>query len=111
MLSEAEGCAVLQRVFEAHGYAIELDVPFSEGPVAFSCDGWDAQARVGFEYMTEEAGDHEQLDAEALEQIAKWVQAGQLYLFIVDEADVKDEAELVDAATLFLQRVQAQRQP
>lgn len=109
MLSEAEGCAVLQRVFEAHGYTIELDVPFAEGPVAFSCDGWDAKARVGFEYMTEEAGDHEQLNAAALEQISQWVQAGHLYLFIVDETDVKDEAELVDAATLFLERVRAQR--
>src|SRR5690606_8488194 len=63
MIREDEGCTILHRVFEGRGYRIDRDVRLALGPVSFTADGWDPRARVGFEYMTREAGDHDDLDA------------------------------------------------
>jgi len=60
-LSEAEGCDLLARVFRARGYAIVRNLQFREYGVEFHVDGWDAKARVGFEYLTSEDEDHDDL--------------------------------------------------
>lgn len=109
MLTEAEGCAVLRRVFEGRGFRIEENQAFNEGDVSFTIDGWDAARRVGFEYMTREEGDHEDLDPGEIAQLAEWMEAGRLFIFIVDEVDIAEEAELASAANAFLDEV-ARRQ-
>ena len=55
MIKEAEGCSILARVFESRGYRIARDVGLELGDIEFTADGWDAGAKVGFEYMTREA--------------------------------------------------------
>ena len=56
-MTEREACALLKARFEKAGYRIAENVGFDEGGVAFDIDGFDAEQRVGYEYVTDEAGD------------------------------------------------------
>lgn len=105
MLSEAQGCAVLRRAFEARGFTVAENVPFHEGGVRFEIDGWDAERRVGYEYLTREVGDHQELRPEMVMELARRMEAGELFILLVDEADVGSEADLRWAAGAFLDRV------
>jgi len=109
MLDEDEGCAVLLRVFVERGYRPVRDVRFAEGDVTFDIDGWDAEARVGFEYMTRHAGDHDDLTQEELGVLEARMRRGELFVFIVDETDIADAGELEWAAHRFLDEVQRRR--
>lgn len=108
-LSEADGCAILKRVFEARGFSIAEAFAFREGDVSFTADGWDPTARVGYEYMTREEGDHEDLTPRELERLAEWMESGRLFFFIVDETDIADAKELEGAAHAFLDEVERRR--
>lgn len=109
MLSEAAGCAILADVFRRRGYTIIENVDFHEGDVAFNIDGWDAQARVGYEYRSSEAGDKEDLEDDELIALALRMERGELFVFVVDDDGVKDEAELREFAGLFLDEVARRR--
>jgi hypothetical protein len=109
MLSEKDGCRVLKAAFEEAGFAIAESVPFDREGVSFTADGWDAEARVGYEYMTREDGDHEDLDPEVLTRLGEWANAGELFFFVIDETDVLDEGELREAAEAFLAEVARRR--
>lgn len=106
MLTEAQGCAVLKRVFAARGYHIQENVPFLQDNVSFNADGWDAQRRVGYEFVTRSAGDHLQFTPDTLHALEAWMAADRLYFFIVDEQEIADEAELSHAASAFLDEVE-----
>ncbi len=106
MLSERDGCAILKAVFEDRGYKIAENVPFAESDVEFTCDGWDESARVGYEYMTQEMADHEDLDPEELLRLSEWAKTGKAAVFIIDETDIETPDELGDAARAFLDEVE-----
>jgi hypothetical protein len=105
MLDEAQGCEVLARVFAARGFRVARDVAFCEGGVQFVADGWDAETRVGFEYLTHAAGDHLDLRPEELAELEARMQRGELFFFVIDETDVGSEADLAWAAERFLDEV------
>lgn len=107
ILSERAGCAVLKRVFEARGYTILENFPFREGEIAFRVDGWDPEYRVGYEYITKDAGDHEELPPEAMATLSEWNAEGKMALFLIDHADVQGAPELEFAANRFLDDVAA----
>jgi hypothetical protein len=109
MLSEAEGCAVLRGVFSARGYTIAENVPLHEGKLHFTADGWDAIARVGYEYLTHMAGDHLELGPAVLAELGRRIAAGNLYLFVIDEESVASAEELAAAAEAFLDEVARRR--
>ena len=109
MLSEAQGCAALQRTFERRGYMVARNVAFSEDGVAFQADGWDAAQRVGFEFVTTAAGDRQEFTPAVMERLEKWTREGRLYFFLVDETDVDTEEDLVWAAQRFLDEVEKRR--
>lgn len=109
MLLEDDGCRILKSVFERRGFTIVEEFPFREGDVTFTADGWDPSARVGYEFMTASDKDHEDLQPDELLRLTEWIEAGKLFLFIVDETDIEGEAELVAAAEAFLDEVQARR--
>jgi hypothetical protein len=109
MLSEAEGCEILLRLFKGRGFTLARNAPFDEEGVTFVADGWDAWARVGFEYMTHEADDHADLPAKQIAILRERTKKGELFFFIVDESAVRDEAQLTQAATEFLDRVEKRR--
>ncbi len=104
-LSEPEGCRILTEVFASRGFSLQANVPFDEGGVAFNVDGWDAAARVGFEYRTHEAGDHLDLSDEEIGRLGLRMERGELYLLIVDDERIPDAATLALHAGRFLDEV------
>jgi len=109
MLGEAEGCEILHAVFRARGYQTRPDVAFAEDGVEFDADGWDPAARVGFEYMSSEAGDRDDLSPDELLRLAARMDRGELFFFIIDEAEIPDAATLRWAAERFLDEVARRR--
>ena len=67
----------------------------------WTLDGYDPAARVGYEYLTTEAGDREEFTPEVLGALHGMVQRGEVYLFLVDELEV-DAPGLSLAAERFL---------
>src|SRR5438445_481338 len=65
-VTEAEGTALLLARFTEAGFAIASNFHFKEGDIEVDLDGWDAAARVGYEYITREAGDDRQFDEATL---------------------------------------------
>ena len=91
-------------LFEARGYRIARNVEFTERGVACNLDGWDAAARVGFEYMQSGAGDYKDLTAAELEELGARMDNNELFVLIVDESG--DERLLRFAAARFLDEVE-----
>lgn len=108
-LSEADGCDLLARVFRARGYAIKRNVKFREYDVEFQVDGWDAKSRVGFEFLSSEAEDHDDLSLGEFKRVMAAQQRGELSLFVVDESEQLSAADLQAAAEQFLDEVKAAR--
>lgn len=109
MLSETAACTLLARLFRARGYAIERNVMFHEYGVSFHIDGWDAKARVGFEYLTSEDEDHDDLSLVEYEALMTQQKRGGLSLFIIDEVEPVSAAELSATANEFLDEVEEDR--
>ena len=109
MLTEAQACTILKRIFESRGFSIQENILFAEEEVSFTADGWDPAARVGYEFLSHEAGDHEDLSPEEIRTLGTWIESGRVYFFIIDEKQVADEAELAWAANAFLDEVARRR--
>lgn len=109
MLAEAEGCEILHAVFQARGYQTRANVRFAEDGVEFDVDGWDPDARVGFEYLCSAAGDHDDLGPDELTRLAGRMNRGELFIFIIDETEVPDARTLRWAAERFLDEVARRR--
>ena len=105
MLSESQGCAVLKESFEAAGYDIRDGYDFAEGVIRFQIDGFDPSQRVGFEYITTEAGDRNELSPKTIAAVEQGIQEGALYLLLVDEYEVETAEELQQYARRFLDMV------
>jgi len=106
-LSEFEGCTLLARLFRRRGYAIERNVMFREYGVEFHIDGWDRKARVGFEFLTSEDDDHDDLTLEEYNTLTDAQHRGELSLFIIDEVEPLSAADLLAEANDFLDEVEA----
>ena len=106
-LSEFEGCTLLARLFRRRGYAIERNVMFREYGVEFHIDGWDRKARVGFEFLTSEDDDHDDLSLEEYNSLTDAQRRGELALFIIDEVEPVSAADLLAEANDFLDEVEA----
>jgi hypothetical protein len=104
-LSETEGCDLLARLFRARGYAIERNLLFREYGVEFHVDGWDAKQRVGFEFLSSEDDDHDDLTLSEYQTLATAQQRGELALFIIDEVEPLSAADLALQANEFLDEV------
>jgi hypothetical protein len=104
-LSETEGCDLLARLFRARGYAIARNLLFREYGVEFHIDGWDAQKRVGFEFLSSEDDDHDDLNLAEYQTLAAAEQRGELALFIIDEVEPLSAADLALQANEFLDEV------
>lgn len=108
-LSEAAGCDLLAKVFRARGYTIARNLQFREYGVEFHVDGWDAKARVGFEYLTSEDDDHDDLSLVEYQALMEQQRRGELSLFVLDEVEPVSAADLEEQANEFLDEVEAAR--
>ncbi|MFM8434314.1 MAG: hypothetical protein ACKOBP_03080 [Planctomycetia bacterium] len=106
-VSEFDGCDLLARLFRARGYAIKRNQVFREYGVNFHIDGWDPKARVGFEFLTSEDQDHDDLTLEEYKTLCDAQRRGELALFIIDEVEPLSEKELAAEAHDFLDEVAA----
>jgi len=106
-LSETEACELLARLFRARGFRIVRNVLFREYGVEFHVDGWDAKARVGFEFMSSEDEDHIDLSLEEYQTLSDAQRRGELALFIIDEVEPLSAADLVAEAADFLDEAAA----
>ena len=104
-LSETEGCDLLARLFRARGYSIERNLVFREYGVEFHVDGWDAKQRVGFEFLSSEDDDHDDLTLSEYQTLATAQQRGELALFVIDEVEPLSAADLALQANDFLDEV------
>lgn len=104
-LSETEGCSLLAELFRARGYSIQRNVLFREYGVTFHVDGWDPHARVGFEFLTSEDEDHDDLSLEEYHTLNDHQRRGELSLFIIDEVEPISASALLHEANEFLDEV------
>lgn len=101
-VSETKACDLLARLFRSRGYAVVRNVMFREYGVEFHADGWDPKARVGFEFLSSEDDDHDDLTLAEYQTLMAAQQRGELSLFIIDEVEPLSAAELLAAAEDFL---------
>lgn len=106
-LSETKACDLLARLFRARGYSIERNLPFSEFGVSFHIDGWDPKARVGFEFLSSEDEDHDDLTLREYQTLMTAQQRGEIALFVIDEVEPLSAGELRRTAEEFLDEVAA----
>jgi hypothetical protein len=99
---EADGRAVLLRCFEARGLHIEEDVGLHDQGVPVTLDGYDRARRVGYEYITTEAGDREEVTPAVLVELERRMDKGELAVLLIDELDVRDAGDLEAGASAFL---------
>jgi hypothetical protein len=93
---------MLKAKFEAAGFHITENVSFDEGGVCFEIDGFDAGARVGYEYVTAEAGDGWDVDDSVKAALEARRKKGELFILVVDEAAAPDAAALAKVTEAFL---------
>lgn len=105
-MNEREGSERLREIFNDAGCEIASDVPLSLDAGTVTLDGWDVGRRIGFEFITTEAGDREEFTAAVLDEIEARMDRGELYLFLVDEAVVPKPESLERAARRFLEALQ-----
>jgi hypothetical protein len=110
-LSETKACDLLARLFRARGYAIIRNIMFREYGVSFHIDGWDAKNRIGFEFLTSEDDDHDDLSLEEYKTLMAAQQRGELSLLIMDEVEPLSEADLAVTVHEFLDEVAEARLP
>lgn len=101
-MDERKAAALLKKRFEAAGFRIAENVSLDEGGLRFEVDGYDAEKRVGYEYVTEEAGDSWDVDGDVIAALAARRARGELSILVVTEDDAPDEASLGKAADAFL---------
>ncbi len=106
-MEERSACAQLKRRFEAAGFHIQENQRFDEDGVWFEIDGFNAARRVGYEYLTQEAGDGWDVDGGVIARLAERRKRGELHVLIVDEADAPDAAALDRAIDGFLDELRA----
>ena len=108
-VSETKACDLLARLFRSRGYAVERNVIFREYGVEFHADGWDSKARVGFEFLSSEDDDHDDLTLAEYQTLMAAQKRGELALFIIDEVEPLSAAGLLATAGDFLDEAAAAR--
>jgi hypothetical protein len=106
LLSETQACDLLARLFRDRGYKVVRNIPFHEHGVSFHIDGWDAKARVGFEFLTSEDDDHDDLTLREYQTLMTAQQRAELALFILDEVEPLSATDLTAMANDFLDEVE-----
>lgn len=100
VLSEMAGRVVLKEAFEAQGYEIIENYAFSLEGVEVELDGYDPNARVGYEYLTEEDG----IEPGPLDFLMR---QNHCHLFLIDESLVPDAQAMLAAVFEFFRQIES----
>ncbi|MCX7024345.1 MAG: hypothetical protein NT080_06975 [Spirochaetes bacterium] len=106
-MTENEGRAILHGRFEAAGLRILDDQPLTMGDVKVLLDGFDPSARVGYEFITAEAGDYGEFTPSVIDELEARILRGELFVLLVDEREIPDVPSLGAAADEFLGRLRS----
>ena len=106
-LTESEGVRLLREEFVKAGLAIRDGAPFEVEGTVLSLDGYDPERRVGFEFVTAEAGDRKSFGEAVVAALEGRMERGEAFLLLVDEWDIADAAELTLAARRFLDELRS----
>lgn len=101
-MEERKASERLKLRFEQAGFRIKESVDFDKHGLRFDLDGYDADAKVGYEYVTDEAGDGWDVDDAVIAKLTELRQSGELSVLVVDEDEAPDEAGLDRAIDEFL---------
>ncbi len=101
-MEERKASELLKRRFEAAGFRITESFDFGAHGLRFDLDGFDAEAKVGYEYVTDEAGDGWDVDDTVIAKLTALRESGELSVLVIDEDEAKDEASLTRLADEFL---------
>lgn len=101
-MEERKACAHLRQRFEAAGFRIKENVDYAEHGLRFDLDGFDTEAKVGYEYVTVEAGDGWDVDEAVIAKLTELRQSGGLHVLVIDEAEAPELADLDRLADEFL---------
>lgn len=94
------GRVVLKEAFEAQGYEIVENFQlFLEGGVCIELDGFDPEAQVGYEYLTEEDG----IEPGPLDLL---MAHSACRIFLIDEAQVPDANAMLAAVFEFFRQIE-----
>jgi hypothetical protein len=110
-MEERKAAALLKARFEAAGFTIKDNVALNEDGLRFEVDGYDAEKRVGYEYVTEEAGDSWDVDGDVIAALAERRKQGDLRILVVTEDEAPDAETLGKAADAFLAEVKPAPKP
>jgi hypothetical protein len=102
-MKEADGCALLKERFARAGFTIVEDAPIQVLGVTVHLDGWDAEKKVGYEYLTTEAHDELEFTPPVLHELEEQMRRGELHVLLIDEA--ASEEALTRAAEGFLEQL------
>jgi hypothetical protein len=106
-VNERDGSATLRAIFEAAGCAIVEGHPLVLESGTVSLDGWDPVRRVGYEFVTTEAGDREEFTTAVVDELEARIARGEFFVFLIDEAEIAGPEILERAATRFLDHLRA----
>ena len=106
-MEERKACDHLKRRFEQAGFRIADNVELDDDGVRFEVDGFDAERKVGYEYVTAEAGDGWDVDADVIATLAERHQTGSLHILVLDEDAAPDAAAIDRAVDKFLAEVKS----
>ena len=101
-MEERKASERLKHRFEQAGFRIAESVDFNEHGLRFDLDGFDAEAKVGYEYVTDEAGDGWDVDDDVVAKLTDLRKSGALHVLVIDEEEAPDEASLDRAIDEFL---------
>lgn len=101
-MNERDGSDLLAACFGREGLVIERDYPFREGGLDVRLDGFDPKRRIGFEFITTEAGDRDEFTPEVVDALEARMEAEELFVLLIDEAQIDGPEALERAATGFL---------
>jgi hypothetical protein len=106
-VDEAKGAEILRERFTRAGCTVLANVPFDILGKRVHLDGWDAAKKVGFEYITGEAGDRDELTPDVVAELEAMMDRGEVFVFLFDEREAVTAEALALAADRFLEALRA----
>jgi hypothetical protein len=113
-LSEAEGRQLLFDRFTAAGFHIQADRMVSVGgqPLeTLEIDGWDEQARIGYEFLSLNDHKRPQYTQSAMQALEHATERGDMAIFVVDVETILNVDHLQFAIEAFLRHAKSVVKP